>query len=87
MTPIHPHTQSHLRQPFAQAWNNVADVLPPENVTVETKIHDAQGCRNEQPLKRVGRLWFFHDMSMYVYYTPTHWRAYQPISTRTAAAG
>ena len=21
-----------------------------------------------------GRLWFFPDGSMYVYYTPTHWR-------------
>ena len=46
----------------------------PEDVPVETKIHDAQGCRNEQVLKRKGRLWWFEDGSMYVYYTPTHWR-------------
>lgn len=47
----------------------------PENTVVLTKIHDAQGERNEQPLKRQGRLWWFADGSMYVYYTPTHWRA------------
>jgi len=46
----------------------------PEGVTVRTKIDDATGARNEQNLKRQGRLWFFPDMSMYVYYQPTHWR-------------
>lgn len=45
----------------------------PERVTVLTKIDDAKGERNEQPLKRRGRLWFFPDDAMYVYYTPTHW--------------
>lgn len=47
---------------------------PPEGVTVKTKIDDENGCRNEQPLKRHGNLFFFPDDSMYVYYTPTHWR-------------
>lgn len=46
----------------------------PEGVTVRTKIDDGGGARNEQNLKRQGRLWFFPDMSMYVYYQPTHWR-------------
>jgi len=46
----------------------------PECKTVETKIDDGNGERNIQPLKRMGRLWFFPDASMYVYYTPTHWR-------------
>ena len=46
----------------------------PEGETVDTKIDDASGARNEQRLKRKGRLWFYPDMSMYVYYTPTHWR-------------
>ena len=46
----------------------------PEDVPVLTKIHDERGSRNEQPLKRRGRLWWFTDGSMYVYYTPTHWR-------------
>lgn len=39
-----------------------------------TKLDDAQGCRNEQPLKWRGSLWYFEDDSMYAYYTPTHWR-------------
>lgn len=46
----------------------------PDNTIVETKIDDAKGCRNVQPLKRQNRLWFLADGSMYVYYTPTHWR-------------
>jgi len=46
----------------------------PENEVVMTLISDEQGIRNEQTLKRRGRLWWFPDGSMYVYYTPTHWR-------------
>lgn len=46
----------------------------PNGVVVETKIDDGQGVRNITTLKRQGRLWFFPDMSMYVYYEPTHWR-------------
>ncbi len=45
----------------------------PEGVEVRTKIDDRDGIRNEQALVRKGRLWFYPDMSMYVYYTPTHW--------------
>ncbi len=52
-------------------WRNIQTA--PENVVVLTKIDDANGCRNEQKLKRSGRLWFVPDGSMYVYYTPTHW--------------
>ena len=55
----------------------------PENVVVRTKIHDQDGERNDQPLKRIGRLWFYPDGSMYVYYTPTHWT----ILTTAAMAG
>lgn len=47
----------------------------PENVAVLTKINDERGERNVQTLKRQGRLWFFPDGSMYVYYSPTHWAA------------
>jgi hypothetical protein len=54
-------------------WISVYDLLPPENQVVMTKIEDAHGSRNEQTLKRQGRLWFFPDGSMYVYYMPTHW--------------
>lgn len=46
----------------------------PEGVEVQTMIADADGARNETTLTRQGRLWFFPDMSMYVYYTPTHWK-------------
>lgn len=49
----------------------------PENKVVDTRIQDANGIRNEQPLKRRGRLWWLSDDSMYVYYTPTHWRPVQ----------
>tara|TARA_E500000318_G_scaffold108576_2_gene119734 strand:+ start:1240 stop:1419 length:180 start_codon:yes stop_codon:yes gene_type:complete len=44
----------------------------PEGVTVLTKIDDEHGERNVQELKRKGRLWFYPDESMYVYFTPTH---------------
>jgi hypothetical protein len=54
-------------------WIPCSERLPPEGEVVFTKIHDYNGCRNEQPLKRQGNLWFFPDGSMYVYYTPTHW--------------
>ena len=57
-------------------WTAVADALPPRGLVVDTKIDDGAGVRNEAPLKLHdrGRLWFFPDGSMYVYYTPTHWR-------------
>lgn len=50
------------------------DILPPENLVVETKIDDGVFVRNEQPLYRYKNLWYVPDGSMYVYYTPTHWR-------------
>lgn len=53
-------------------WNTINSA--PEGVTVRTKIDDIGGARNEQNLKRLGRLWFFPDGSMYVYHQPTHWR-------------
>jgi hypothetical protein len=58
-------------------WKSTDSGLPPVNVVVDTKIHDADGCRNEQPLKWSGRVWFLADGSMYVYYRPTHWREVQ----------
>ncbi|QNH21194.1 hypothetical protein HEP73_02106 [Xanthomonas sp. GW] len=54
------------------SWQPISTA--PEGVTVATKIDDQHGPRNEQPLKRRGNLWWFPDDSMYVYYTPTHWR-------------
>jgi len=55
-------------------WIKVSEKLPPEEKVVETKIDNDKGCRNVQKLKRRKNLWFFPDGSMYVYYTPTHWR-------------
>lgn len=45
----------------------------PEGIVVRTMISDERGDRNDQPLLRQGRLWFSPDMTMYVYYQPTHW--------------
>ena len=55
-------------------WIKVSQQLPPKETVVETKIDDGRYCRNVQRLKRKGWLWFYPDGSMYVYYTPTHWR-------------
>ena len=55
-------------------WVKVSKQLPPEKEVVITKIDDNQGCRNVQELYRRKNLWFLPDGSMYVYYTPTHWR-------------
>ncbi|MEN6313272.1 MAG: hypothetical protein ABFD25_03370 [Clostridiaceae bacterium] len=55
-------------------WIAITDELPAEGELVDTKISDGNGERNFGQLKRKGNLWFLPDMSMYVYYTPTHWR-------------
>ena len=55
------------------AWRLIATA--PEGEVVETRVIDvSHGERNVQPLVRKGRLWWLADASMYVYYTPTHWR-------------
>ena len=53
-------------------WKHISTA--PQNVPVMTKIDHLHGIRNEQVLKRSGRLWFVPDGSSYVYYEPTHWR-------------
>ena len=55
-------------------WNKTATTLPPEGWPVMTKVDDEHGARNEQLLVRKGHLWFYPDASMYVHYTPTHWK-------------
>jgi len=55
-------------------WYDTKYSLPPEGVSVVTKISDETGERNLAILKRKKNLWFFNDMSMYVYYIPTHWK-------------
>jgi hypothetical protein len=56
-----------------RAWWRTDEVPAPEGIIVDTKISDIGGERNHQRLFRKGRLWYFDDGSMYVYYTPTHW--------------
>ena len=55
-------------------WVKCSDRLPPDDTDVETKIDDYKGVRNIAKLRRCNNLWWFTDMSMYVYYSPTHWR-------------
>ncbi len=61
-------------------WIECKRRLPEKGVEVMTKIHDADGLRNEQSLTLKQRnessrpMWWLPDGSMYVYYTPTHWR-------------
>ena len=55
-------------------WIKLEDLYPPEDVVLETKIDDGQKIRNECDLILHEGLFFFADMSMYIYYTPTHWR-------------
>lgn len=62
------------QQAQAMNWIKCTDGLPEDGKAVETKIDDSGGVRNVVKLRRKGRLWFFPDMSMHVYYTPTHWR-------------
>lgn len=52
-------------------WQTVDNA--PEDIPVLTKIHDGDGPRNEQMLRKRGNLWWTTDGSMYVYYRPTHW--------------
>jgi hypothetical protein len=59
-------------------WTSTQEQLPPQGAVVETKIDDSAGERKIQKLRRRGRLWYFADDSMYVYYTPTHWRQTEP---------
>lgn len=53
-------------------WNSIKKTPPPKGILINTKISDAAGDRNEQPLKWDGELWW--SDSMYIYYTPTHWK-------------
>jgi hypothetical protein len=51
-------------------WTRTDSRLPKDGELVQTM--DSGG--HVQPLRRRGRLWFFADNSMYVYYTPTMWK-------------
>ena len=56
------------------AWIRVKCAAPSEGEIVYTKIDDKLGCRNVQKLMYHRGMWWTPDASMYVYYTPTHWR-------------
>lgn len=64
-------------------WNKLSEVVSKDDVAIETKIDDEHGCRNMAILKPIGRLWYFLDGSMYVYYVPTHWRELEPSEANT----
>ena len=51
-------------------WQPIATM--PEGRELMTRILDAAGERNVQPLIRRGRLYYIGS-TMYVYYQPTHW--------------
>lgn len=71
---IHGVAQGSADTMNTKPWIECEAQLPPDDLVVETKIDDAQGIRNEQKLVRNGRLWFLPGGTVYVYYTPTHWR-------------
>lgn len=53
-----------------QNWNQTEKVLPKEGKVVLAM--SPSGTVEE--MKRHGKLWFFSDDSMYVYYTPVYWK-------------
>jgi hypothetical protein len=55
-------------------WKSISQVSPPIDQAIMTKIDDHNGERNIQPLVFRGKMWWFVDKTMYVYYTPTHWK-------------
>lgn len=65
-------------------WLPIASA--PDGLVVMTKIDDENGPRNEALLVKSGNLWFFPDRSVYVYYTPTHWRS-AALANVTASKG
>jgi hypothetical protein len=73
-------------------WQLIATC--PEGVEVMTKIDDAAGERNVQTLVQRTRepgktrpMFWVPDGSMYVYYTPTHWKPARPGSSPAADGG
>jgi len=54
-------------------WKTMENV-PPEGVVLMTKIDDEKGCRYEQTLIKQGNLWVYPCKTMYIYYSPTHWK-------------
>jgi hypothetical protein len=55
------------------SWKLI-DKYTPQSQILETCIIENGKIRNEQRLILKGNLFWLTDMSMYVYYTPTHYR-------------
>ena len=55
---------------MSKDWIRTDTQEPPERVVVDAM--DSGG--HVQPLKRIGRLWFVPDGSIYVYFVPTFWK-------------
>lgn len=55
-------------------WNITKYTVPTSPVPINTMISDENGIRNQQKLIYDKGLWWTTDKSMYVYYTPTHWK-------------
>lgn len=54
-------------------WKKITrENRPKEGRVFFTRIDDSRGVRNEARLIRQANLYFLEDMTMYVYYTPTH---------------
>lgn len=65
---------------MSRDWQDISSA--PEGIEIETKIDDEHGERNVQSLVKRTRepgntrpMFWVPDGSMYVYYTPTHWRS------------
>lgn len=58
-------------------WLKIKEIPPVYDEIVNTKIDDEEGVRNIQPLRFRDNLWWLPDNTMYVYYTPTHWKRYE----------
>lgn len=61
---------SAVEQKLEADWVNPKNQLPPEGAVVWTM--DSAGKVNT--LLFAGRLWWFPDRSMYVYYVPKFWK-------------
>lgn len=70
-----PHCGAKMYGSFkSYGWISTSEQLPPENQIVDTKIDDEKGLRNDCQLIFSNNLWWLPDKSMYIYYTPTHWK-------------
>lgn len=55
-------------------WISVNDSLPPQKTVVKTIIFQKEKGRMEQNLMLIGRKWFLPGSTVYINYSPTHWK-------------